>query len=130
VEALDGKVDMVVIGVGTGGTITGIARKIHNRCPNCKVSKSSVEFMGQNSPSIFVQIHKEFYLTNLNYFQRNFHNISFLPKLVLAHSLTPLLSHSPRLLVLIQLDQYSHQQLQIKTISRRRRGMDGGMAFR
>lgn len=31
----DGKVDMCVIGVGTGGTITGIARKLKEKCPNC-----------------------------------------------------------------------------------------------
>ncbi|CAI9722487.1 cystathionine beta-synthase-like isoform X2 [Octopus vulgaris] len=33
----DGKVDMVVMGAGTGGTVTGIARKIKERCPNCKI---------------------------------------------------------------------------------------------
>ncbi|CAM1332226.1 CBS (predicted), partial [Pycnogonum litorale] len=33
----DGKVDMVICGAGTGGTITGIGRKIKETCPNCKV---------------------------------------------------------------------------------------------
>ena len=33
-DDLDGKVDMVVIGAGTGGTITGVARKIKEACPN------------------------------------------------------------------------------------------------
>jgi cystathionine beta-synthase len=33
----DGKLDMIVIGVGTGGTITGIARKLKEKCPNCIV---------------------------------------------------------------------------------------------
>jgi len=33
----DGKVDMVVVGAGTGGTISGIARKLKERCPNCIV---------------------------------------------------------------------------------------------
>lgn len=32
-----GKVDMVVLGAGTGGTITGVARKIKEKCPNVKV---------------------------------------------------------------------------------------------
>jgi 1-aminocyclopropane-1-carboxylate deaminase/D-cysteine desulfhydrase-like pyridoxal-dependent ACC family enzyme len=32
-----GKLDMVVIGAGTGGTVTGIARKIKEKSPNCKV---------------------------------------------------------------------------------------------
>ncbi|DAZ95465.1 TPA: hypothetical protein N0F65_002150, partial [Lagenidium giganteum] len=30
----DGKVDMVVMGVGTGGTISGVAKKLKERCPN------------------------------------------------------------------------------------------------
>jgi cystathionine beta-synthase len=33
----EGKVDMVVLGAGTGGTITGIARKLKERLPNVKV---------------------------------------------------------------------------------------------
>jgi cystathionine beta-synthase len=33
----DNKLDGVVVGAGTGGTITGIAKKIKERLPNCKV---------------------------------------------------------------------------------------------
>ncbi len=33
-DDLDAKVDMVVIGVGTGGTLTGIAKRVKERCPN------------------------------------------------------------------------------------------------
>lgn len=29
---------MVVVGSGTGGTVTGIARKLKEKCPECKVS--------------------------------------------------------------------------------------------
>jgi cystathionine beta-synthase len=36
-DQCDGSVDMVVITAGTGGTITGIARKIKEKLPNCKV---------------------------------------------------------------------------------------------
>lgn len=34
---LDGKVDMVVLGSGTGGTAAGIGRKIKEDCPSCVV---------------------------------------------------------------------------------------------
>ncbi|XP_041067158.1 cystathionine beta-synthase a isoform X2 [Carcharodon carcharias] len=33
----NGKVDMLVAGAGTGGTITGIARKLKEQCPNCQI---------------------------------------------------------------------------------------------
>jgi len=36
-DQTDGKVDMVVISAGTGGTLTGIARKIKERNPNVKI---------------------------------------------------------------------------------------------
>lgn len=37
---LSGKVDMLVAGAGTGGTLTGIARKLKERCPNIKVRQA------------------------------------------------------------------------------------------
>merc|ERR1719210_1546390 len=33
----EGKVEMVVLGAGTGGTISGIGRKIKEKCPDCLV---------------------------------------------------------------------------------------------
>ena len=36
-DDLDGRVDMVVVGAGTGGTITGVARKLKEHNPNCIV---------------------------------------------------------------------------------------------
>jgi cystathionine beta-synthase len=36
-DALDGKVDMLVAGAGTGGTLTGIAMKLKERCPSVKI---------------------------------------------------------------------------------------------
>lgn len=32
-----GKVDMIVLGAGTGGTITGVGRKIKEKCPDCTI---------------------------------------------------------------------------------------------
>ncbi len=37
IEQTDGKIDMLVIGTGTGGTMTGVARKIKEHNPNCIV---------------------------------------------------------------------------------------------
>ncbi|KAM4796954.1 LOW QUALITY PROTEIN: cystathionine beta-synthase [Rhinophrynus dorsalis] len=37
-QQCDGRLDMLVAGAGTGGTITGIARKLKEKCPNCKVT--------------------------------------------------------------------------------------------
>lgn len=36
-EQCDGKIDMLVAGAGTGGTISGIAQKLKERCPNIKI---------------------------------------------------------------------------------------------
>ena len=36
-DDLDNKVDMVVLGAGTGGTLTGVARKIKEACPKCVI---------------------------------------------------------------------------------------------
>jgi cysteine synthase A len=36
-EALDGKVDAVVCGVGTGGTITGVGEVLKERLPGCRM---------------------------------------------------------------------------------------------
>lgn len=36
-DACDGKIDMIVLSAGTGGTITGVARKIKELCPNAVV---------------------------------------------------------------------------------------------
>ncbi|KAL3092921.1 hypothetical protein niasHT_020304 [Heterodera trifolii] len=35
--ACDGKLDAVVVGAGTGGTMTGIAKKMRQKLPNCKI---------------------------------------------------------------------------------------------
>ncbi|KAK4520765.1 killer toxin resistant protein [Mucor velutinosus] len=36
-EQCDGKIDMLVAGAGTGGTISGIAQKLKEKCPNIKI---------------------------------------------------------------------------------------------
>lgn len=37
IEDLDGKIDMMVMTAGTGGTLTGIAKKFREKVPNCKI---------------------------------------------------------------------------------------------
>lgn len=36
-QQCDGNVDMIVIGTGTGGSITGISQKMKEQCPNCEI---------------------------------------------------------------------------------------------
>jgi len=36
-QQCDGKIDAIVMTAGTGGTITGVARKIRERLPSCKI---------------------------------------------------------------------------------------------
>ncbi|XP_047420419.1 cystathionine beta-synthase isoform X1 [Sciurus carolinensis] len=36
-QQCDGKLDMLVATAGTGGTITGIARKLKEKCPGCRI---------------------------------------------------------------------------------------------
>ncbi|KAM7132048.1 cystathionine beta-synthase isoform 1-T3 [Molossus nigricans] len=36
-QQCDGKLDMLVASAGTGGTITGIARKLKEKCPGCQI---------------------------------------------------------------------------------------------
>ena len=47
----DGKIDMVVIGAGTGGTISGVAKKLQERLPNVKVG------IGPHAPAPHERLH-------------------------------------------------------------------------
>jgi len=44
-----GKLDMLVCGAGTGGTIAGIGRKVKEHCPVCKVSVCIESLHGKNA---------------------------------------------------------------------------------
>ena len=37
IEQCGGKVDMVILGAGTGGTIAGVGRKMKEKCPECQI---------------------------------------------------------------------------------------------
>ena len=54
-EALDGRIDVFVAGVGTGGTVTGVGEALKERNPNCRVvavepSSSAVLSGGRPGP--------------------------------------------------------------------------------
>ncbi|KAE8740982.1 hypothetical protein FOCC_FOCC013508 [Frankliniella occidentalis] len=51
VDGCDGKVDMVVMGAGTGGTATGVSRKIKELCPNAKIIGADPLGSGMALPS-------------------------------------------------------------------------------
>lgn len=48
---------MVVIGSGTGGTVTGIARKLKEKCPECKVSwEAGLPAGSRDPPMVFLRV--------------------------------------------------------------------------
>ncbi|XP_067826829.1 cystathionine beta-synthase-like protein [Heptranchias perlo] len=56
-DQCDGQIDVLVAGVGTGGTITGLARKFKEKCPNCQIVGVDPEGSNMAEP-------KELNLTN------------------------------------------------------------------
>lgn len=42
-QQCDGKLDLVVIGVGTGGTLTGVSSKLKSKIPGCKCLAADIE---------------------------------------------------------------------------------------
>uniref|UniRef100_A0A182Q121 Cystathionine beta-synthase n=1 Tax=Anopheles farauti TaxID=69004 RepID=A0A182Q121_9DIPT len=61
VEQLEGRVDMVVIGTGTGGTMTGIGRRIKESCPDCQVIAADPEGSILAEPEELNQTNVSFY---------------------------------------------------------------------
>lgn len=61
VNQLDGKVDMVVCGVGTGGSITGISGKVKERCPDCIIVGVDAEDSVLSQPEVVKQTDVIFY---------------------------------------------------------------------
>lgn len=37
IKQCDGKIDMFVLGAGTGGSMTGISYKLKEQCPSCEI---------------------------------------------------------------------------------------------
>ncbi|KAM6934165.1 LOW QUALITY PROTEIN: cystathionine beta-synthase b [Xenentodon cancila] len=58
-EQCDGKLDMLVAGAGTGGTLTGLARKLKEKCPDIKIV--GVEPEGSLLPDSGEQNEKQLY---------------------------------------------------------------------
>lgn len=50
-----GQLDMLVASAGTGGTISGIARKLKEKCPGCKVSGPGAADGVHLSPAALLQ---------------------------------------------------------------------------
>lgn len=60
-RALDGHVDMVVGGAGTGGTITGVSRKLKEACPNCVIVAADPDGSILSVPESLNQSNVSFY---------------------------------------------------------------------
>lgn len=60
-QQCDGKVDMLVASAGTGGTITGLARKLKERCPGCQIIGVDPEGSILAEPEELNQTQKTFY---------------------------------------------------------------------
>lgn len=61
VQQCDGKVDMVVCGSGTGGTITGIAKKVKEVCPNAIIVAADPEGSALAVPESLNKTDVQFY---------------------------------------------------------------------
>lgn len=61
----DGQVDMIVVGAGTGGTITGISTKVKEQCPNCVV-------IGVNPHGSILALPEAMNKTDVTFYEVNF----------------------------------------------------------
>lgn len=65
IHQCDDKIDMFVLGAGTGGTMTGMSYKLKERCPNCEIV--GVDPVGSN-----LALHESLNETDVNFFDVNF----------------------------------------------------------
>ncbi|XP_077300274.1 cystathionine beta-synthase [Arctopsyche grandis] len=71
-DAFDGKVDMVIIGAGTGGTIAGIGRKFKELCPTCTI-------VGADPEGSILAVPEELNKSDVNFYEMEGIGYDFIP---------------------------------------------------
>nr|XP_009858242.1 cystathionine beta-synthase-like [Ciona intestinalis] len=70
-----GQIDMLVSGAGTGGTVTGIGRKLKEKCPNCQV-------IGVDPEGSDLALPEELNKTDVSYYEVEGIGYDFIPSVL------------------------------------------------